>query len=271
MHINYIRPGGVAYDLPLGLLDDIYDWVVKLPQRIDELEDMLTENRIWKVHWIFSFYFLFGFLSAFYRYLVCLVESFNIYNFRLVQLILDAFLQLTLLNTDFPVLCFEVQELNGMFVRHRRTKLTIRLNLMCQLVLKAIATIGKFISSMYLINFFFNYSISIEFFFFSLFSFAKKLVLSLCFIFGQCLSMSSLIYRYLCRLEEIRQSMKIIHQCLNKMPQGEVKIDDFKISSPKRSDMKVIIGINFKKINENNKIINRFSNILNLSDFFKIF
>lgn len=83
--------------------------------------------------------------------------------------------------------------------------------------------------------------------------------------------MSSLIYRYLCRLEEIRQSMKIIHQCLNKMPQGEVKIDDFKISSPKRSDMKVIIGINFKKINENNKIINRFSNILNLSDFFKIF
>lgn len=142
---------------------------------------------------------------------------------------------------------------------------------MCQLVLKAIATIGKFVSSMYLINFFFNYSISIEFFFFSLFSFAKKLVLSLCFIFGQCLSMSSLIYRYLCRLEEIRQSMKIIHQCLNKMPQGEVKIDDFKISSPKRSDMKVIIGINFKKINENNKIINRFSNILNLSDFFKIF
>lgn len=48
MHANYVRPGGVAWDLPLGLLDDIYDWAEKFPQRIDELEDMLTENRIWK-------------------------------------------------------------------------------------------------------------------------------------------------------------------------------------------------------------------------------
>lgn len=48
MHANYIRPGGVAWDLPIGLCDDIYDWAVKFPQRIDELEDMLTENRIWK-------------------------------------------------------------------------------------------------------------------------------------------------------------------------------------------------------------------------------
>lgn len=49
MHVNYIRPGGVAFDLPLGLLDDIYDWAVQFPQRIDTMEDMLTENRIWKV------------------------------------------------------------------------------------------------------------------------------------------------------------------------------------------------------------------------------
>lgn len=49
MHINYFRPGGVSYDLPLGLLDDIYDWAEKFPERIDELEDMLTDNRIWKV------------------------------------------------------------------------------------------------------------------------------------------------------------------------------------------------------------------------------
>uniref|UniRef100_A0A0N5A301 Complex I-49kD n=1 Tax=Parastrongyloides trichosuri TaxID=131310 RepID=A0A0N5A301_PARTI len=48
MHVNYVRPGGVAWDLPLGYLDDVYDWCVKFPQRIDELEDMLTENRIWK-------------------------------------------------------------------------------------------------------------------------------------------------------------------------------------------------------------------------------
>ena len=48
MHANYVRPGGVQYDLPLGLMDDIYDWATKFNQRIDELEDVLTNNRIWK-------------------------------------------------------------------------------------------------------------------------------------------------------------------------------------------------------------------------------
>lgn len=48
MHVNYIRPGGVAWDLPLGLLDDIYDWTIQFPQRIDAMEDMLTENRLWQ-------------------------------------------------------------------------------------------------------------------------------------------------------------------------------------------------------------------------------
>jgi NADH dehydrogenase (ubiquinone) Fe-S protein 2 len=48
MHANYIRPGGVAWDMPIGLMDDIYDWAIKFPQRIDEMEDVLTENRIWK-------------------------------------------------------------------------------------------------------------------------------------------------------------------------------------------------------------------------------
>ena len=52
MHANYVRPGGVAWDLPLGMLDDIYDWAIKFPQRIDELEDVLTENRIWKARTI---------------------------------------------------------------------------------------------------------------------------------------------------------------------------------------------------------------------------
>merc|ERR1719348_54376 len=36
----------------------------------------------------------------------------------------------------------------------------------------------------------------------------------------------------------MRQSMKIVEQCLNKMPPGEVKIDDAKISPPKRREMK---------------------------------
>ena len=39
-------------------------------------------------------------------------------------------------------------------------------------------------------------------------------------------------------MEEMRQSLHIIEQCLNKMPAGEIKIDDAKISPPKRSEMK---------------------------------
>ena len=45
--------------------------------------------------------------------------------------------------------------------------------------------------------------------------------------------------RYLCRVEEMRQSLRIIHQCLNKMPEGEVKVDDAKITPPGRREMKV--------------------------------
>lgn len=48
MHANYIRPGGVSYDLPLGLLQDIYFFIVQFKSRIDEIEELLTENRIWK-------------------------------------------------------------------------------------------------------------------------------------------------------------------------------------------------------------------------------
>ena len=46
------------------------------------------------------------------------------------------------------------------------------------------------------------------------------------------------VSRYKVRMEEMRQSCRIIHQCLNKMPQGEVKVDDNKISPPTRSEMK---------------------------------
>ena len=44
--------------------------------------------------------------------------------------------------------------------------------------------------------------------------------------------------RYLCRMHEMRQSLSIINQCLNQMPEGDVKIDDVKITPPKRSEMK---------------------------------
>jgi NADH dehydrogenase (ubiquinone) Fe-S protein 2 len=46
-HSSYIRPGGVAQDLPNGLLDDIYNFVNQFFFRIDEIKDMLTSNRIW--------------------------------------------------------------------------------------------------------------------------------------------------------------------------------------------------------------------------------
>lgn len=36
----------------------------------------------------------------------------------------------------------------------------------------------------------------------------------------------------------MRQSLRIIHQCLNKMPAGEVRVDDKKIMPPTRVEMK---------------------------------
>ena len=35
-------------DMPLGLMDDIFQWAEKFGQLVDELDDLLTENRIWK-------------------------------------------------------------------------------------------------------------------------------------------------------------------------------------------------------------------------------
>ena len=46
MHSAYIRPGGVVHDLPLGILDDIYNFSSQFSSRIDEMESMLTNNRI---------------------------------------------------------------------------------------------------------------------------------------------------------------------------------------------------------------------------------
>jgi NADH dehydrogenase (ubiquinone) Fe-S protein 2 len=48
LHAAYIRPGGVAQDLPMGLLDDIYIFISQFSLRLDEIEEMLTHNRIWK-------------------------------------------------------------------------------------------------------------------------------------------------------------------------------------------------------------------------------
>ncbi|RYX78497.1 NADH-quinone oxidoreductase subunit D, partial [bacterium] len=48
MHSAYFRPGGVAFDLPLGLLDDIYNFCGQFSNRITEIEEILNENRIFK-------------------------------------------------------------------------------------------------------------------------------------------------------------------------------------------------------------------------------
>jgi NADH dehydrogenase (ubiquinone) Fe-S protein 2 len=48
MHAAYIRPGGVSADLPLGLLDDLHIFINQFNVRIDEIEELLTGNRIWK-------------------------------------------------------------------------------------------------------------------------------------------------------------------------------------------------------------------------------
>jgi NADH dehydrogenase I D subunit len=48
MHAAYFRPGGVSQDLPVGLLNDIYLFLKQFSSRIDEIEFLLTNNRIWK-------------------------------------------------------------------------------------------------------------------------------------------------------------------------------------------------------------------------------
>lgn len=48
MHAAYVRPGGVAFDLPLGLLEDIAAFTHGFAARVDEMEELLTNNRIWK-------------------------------------------------------------------------------------------------------------------------------------------------------------------------------------------------------------------------------
>ena len=48
LHANYFRPGGVHIDLPTGLADDIYEFCETFPDVINDLETLLTDNRIFK-------------------------------------------------------------------------------------------------------------------------------------------------------------------------------------------------------------------------------
>ncbi len=47
-HAAYFRPGGVHQDIPEDLLDDIHKWLKNFPNFINDLETLLTENRIFK-------------------------------------------------------------------------------------------------------------------------------------------------------------------------------------------------------------------------------
>ncbi|MGN7678237.1 MAG: NADH-quinone oxidoreductase subunit D [Anaplasma sp.] len=47
-HAAYIRPGGVAADVPDGLLEDIREFTETFPKLLNDVEDLLTENSIWK-------------------------------------------------------------------------------------------------------------------------------------------------------------------------------------------------------------------------------
>ena len=151
MHAAYIRPGGVHQDLPAGLTDRMADFIETFPQRLDEIETMLTENRIWKqrtvdigvvtpeqaMDWGFSGPMLRGSGIA---WDLRKAQPYDVYD---------------RLEFDIPI--------------------------------------GK------------N---------------------------GDCYD------RYLLRMEEMRQSLSIMRQCLDDMPQGPIKTEDRKIAPPPRAEMR---------------------------------
>ncbi|MCP3700231.1 MAG: NADH-quinone oxidoreductase subunit D [Aliivibrio sp.] len=151
MHAAYIRPGGVAQDMPMGLSQDIHTFASQFASRIDEMEEMLTGNRIWKqrlvdvgrvtkdqaLDWGFSGVMLRGSGVA---WDLRKTEPYDVYD-----------------RMDFAI------------------------------------PVGTR---------------------------------------GDCYD------RYMIRIEEMRESLRIISQCLDSMPTGPVRIDDRKISPPSRGDMK---------------------------------
>nr|YP_010616500.1 NADH dehydrogenase subunit 7 [Peronosclerospora sorghi]WAU47934.1 NADH dehydrogenase subunit 7 [Peronosclerospora sorghi] len=151
MHAAYFRPGGVNQDLPKGLLNDIYIFCDQFNTRLDEIEEMLTNNRIWKQRLVDI-----GIVSA-----------------------KDA------LNLGF----------SGVMLRGSGISWDLRKTQPYEIYnqLEFDIPIGT------------N---------------------------GDCYD------RYLIRIEEMRQSIKIISQILNKIPQGPIKLDDKKITNPNRIQIK---------------------------------
>ncbi|KAJ3126020.1 hypothetical protein HK098_007958 [Nowakowskiella sp. JEL0407] len=151
MHAAYVRPGGVSLDIPIGLINDIHSWAKDFSARVDELDESLSMNRIWKGRTIGV-----GKVTAQqamdYSFSGVMLRGTGIpWDLRKEQPY-DAYADM---DFDIPV-----------------------------------GTNGD------------SYD------------------------------------RYLCRVEEMRQSLRIIVQCLEKMPSGPVKVDDNKIVPPSRSNMK---------------------------------
>ena len=151
LHANYIRAGGVHQDLPKNLDNDIAEFCNKFPKIIDDLETLLTDNRIFKQRNVDI-----GVVSK----QDALDYSFSGVMLRGSGVAWD-------LRKSQPYDCYDQIEFK--------------------------IPIGK------------N---------------------------GDCYD------RYLCRIEEMRESVKIINQCLSNLPKGPIKINDGKITPPPKKELK---------------------------------
>ncbi|MEC8727438.1 MAG: NADH-quinone oxidoreductase subunit D [Pseudomonadota bacterium] len=151
LHAAYFRPGGVHQDLPDGLLEDIDAWAERFPSFIDDMEGLLTENRIFKQRTV-----------------------------DIGVVTLDEALDL-----GFTGPCIRA---SGLPWDLRKTK---------------------------------PYDVYDEL------DFDIPTGKT-----GDCYA------RYLVRIEEMRQSIHIIRQCIELMPSGAVMSEDHKVSPPRRDDMK---------------------------------
>ncbi|GAN07827.1 NADH dehydrogenase I, D subunit [Mucor ambiguus] len=151
LHANYVRPGGVALDIPIGLLADIHDWSEQFADRVDEIEELLTGNRIWQIR----------------------TRDVGIVTAQEAQ--------------DWGF--------SGVLVRGSGIKWDLR----------KVAPYDAYDKVEFDVPVGQN---------------------------GDCFD------RYLCRMEEMRQSLRIIHQCINQMPEGPIKTDDWKVTPPPRAAMK---------------------------------
>jgi NADH dehydrogenase (ubiquinone) Fe-S protein 2 len=151
LHAAYVRPGGVSVDLPLGLCESIYKFARQFASRIDEMEEMLTSNRIWKQRLVDV-----GVVSA---------EQAMDWSFSGVLL-------------RGSGIAWDLRKTQPYEVYDRMH---------------------------------FNIPVGTR---------------------GDCYD------RYLIRVQEMRESLRIIMQAINEMPQGCIRLDDKKITPPTRDQMK---------------------------------